>query len=448
MTSVPKDFDKKKLSDPNYKGEDFNVNPDLLENAFDKPRGCTDLFCAIFFTLFLGLIFYMIGFGYVNGAPAELLAPIAPGGAICGYNYTAQDGTVIDATGFPYLYIYDTNSAFANPTDLFAYTTCAKTCPTAAGEPITCLEPELCAATSNYGSYPLINYCVPNADTPGLNETLSLLQSFARNSPLYDFYQTRWIIFGSVFLAIFFAFCYIKFMDWCALQCAWLSVITVGLGLIGSGTWCWIIRNNIMSSATFDPATPNDTVTWLWWGAIILWTISGLYVLCLVCNQKSLRVSIRIIEVAGDFVADTKRVLFVPVGFFFFAILVSFAWLWGYICVSSVGTISVTDQLMQVKTVDRTPLVNNMLWIMIFGYFWIMAFVLACNEFVIIVSAATWYFSDKTIPDDDGIAGDAEVYKGFKWIRNHFGSLAMGSLLVAIVWMIRFVFEYVSKKME
>jgi len=89
-----------------------------------------------------------------------------------------------------------------------------------------------------------------------------------------------------------------------------------------------------------------------------------------------------------------------------------------------------------------------MLWIMIFGYFWIMAFILACNEFVIIVSAATWYFSDKTIPDDDGIAGDAEVYKGFKWIFVHFGSLAIGSLLVAIVWMIRFVFEYVSKKME
>jgi hypothetical protein len=90
-----------------------------------------------------------------------------------------------------------------------------------------------------------------------------------------------------------------------------------------------------------------------------------------------------------------------------------------------------------------------MLWIMIFGYFWIMAFLLSCNEFVIVVSAATWYFSDKDKPDDDGIPGDAEVWKGFVWIpRYHFGSLAIGSLLIAIVWMIRFVFEYIAKKMQ
>lgn len=269
----------------------------------------------------------------------------------------------------------------------------------------------------------------------------------AGSSPIYDIYATRWVIFGSVFIAIFFAFLYIKFMDLCALQCAWLSVFVVGLGFIGSGTWCWILRNQGLEKGTF--AADSSTSDYLFWGAIILWVVSALYVCCLVCNQKALRVSIRIIEVAGDFVADTKRVMFVPVGFFFVAIITSFAWLYGYICITSIGTITIENQLSQEKDVAYGATVSNMLWIMIFGYFWIMAFILACNEFVIIVSAATWYFSDKTVEDDDGIAGDAEVYKGFTWIfRYHFGSLAMGSLLVAIVWMIRFVFEYVAKKME
>ena len=40
---------------------------------------------------------------------------------------------------------------------------------------------------------------------------------------------------------------------------------------------------------------------------------------------------------------------------------------------------------------------------MCFGILWLIAFIIACNEFVIIVSAVTWYFSDKTIEDDDGI---------------------------------------------
>jgi len=53
-----------------------------------------------------------------------------------------------------------------------------------------------------------------------------------------------------------------------------------------------------------------------------------------------LAVSIRIIETAADFFADTKRVALVPVLFFFLAILTTFAWLYGYICVMSVGTIT------------------------------------------------------------------------------------------------------------
>ena len=90
-----------------------------------------------------------------------------------------------------------------------------------------------------------------------------------------------------------------------------------------------------------------------------------------------------------------------------------------------------------------------MAYYMWFGLFWIMAFILAMNEFVVIVSTCTWYFSDKTIEDDDGIPGDSEVWKGFWWsIRYHAGTLAFGSLLIAIVWMVKTIFEYIGKKAE
>ena len=159
--------------------------------------------------------------------------------------------------------------------------------------------------------------------------------------------------------------------------------------------------------------------------------------------------SIRIIEVAADFVADTKRALLIPVLFFFIAIAWTFAWLYGYICVTSVGVITPSSYQLQTKSIDYGAGTANMLWIMIFGYFWIIAFILSCNEFVIVCAAASWYFSDKTIEDSDGIPGDADVWKGFFWIpRYHFGSIALGSLLIAVVWMIRFIFEYVAKKVQ
>ena len=87
------------------------------------------------------------------------------------------------------------------------------------------------------------------------------------------------------------------------------------------------------------------------------------------------------------------------------------------------------------------------MWYMFFGFIWIIAFLVACNEFVVIVSAITWYFSDKTVEDDDGIPGDSDVRFGFWWsVRYHMGSLAFGSFILAIVWIIRFIFEYIGEK--
>ena len=87
-------------------------------------------------------------------------------------------------------------------------------------------------------------------------------------------------------------------------------------------------------------------------------------------------------------------------------------------------------------------------WYMLFGFLWLVTFLIACNEFVVIVSAITWYFSDKTVPDDDGIPGDSDVSFGFKWsVRYHMGSLAFGSFILAVVWLIRIIFEYVGEKM-
>lgn len=71
------------------------------------------------------------------------------------------------------------------------------------------------------------------------------------------------------------------------------------------------------------------------------------------------------------------------------------------------------------------------------------------NEFVVICSAATWYFSRKDIKDNDGIAGDSDVWKGMVWSwRYHCGSLALGSSILTCMWLIRGLFEYVGNKME
>ena len=88
-----------------------------------------------------------------------------------------------------------------------------------------------------------------------------------------------------------------------------------------------------------------------------------------------------------------------------------------------------------------------MIIFMWFGLVWLISFIICCNDFVIIVSTCTWYFSRKDIPDDDGIPGDSDVLKGMKWtIKYHLGSIALGSFVLALVWTIRAIFEYIGEK--
>jgi hypothetical protein len=263
-----------------------------------------------------------------------------------------------------------------------------------------------------------------------------------------DVYAARWTIAASPLVCIFFTFLYIYFMDKCAYWLAWISVAVIELTFLGLGTGCLIAMLNMSEGEKVTYSSTYTTLQWTTWTSYIA---AALYALVVCCAFKSLKVAIAVIETAADYFSDTKRVVLVPVLFFFLTIVVFLGWIVAMICVASIGEISVEGVAYetQVKTIENPEFVGWMYFYMTFGIFWIIAFIMALNEFIIIVSAVTWYYSDKTIEDDDGIPGDSDVKYGFIWaFKYHFGSLALGSLLVAIVWMIRLVFEYAAKKME
>ena len=69
--------------------------------------------------------------------------------------------------------------------------------------------------------------------------------------------------------------------------------------------------------------------------------------------------------------------------------------------------------------------------------------IISSAQFIIIVAVCTWYFSHGA-----DVEGKASVFKGFKWLfRYHFGSIAFGSLILAIVWAIRMIFEFMRRKL-
>lgn len=85
-----------------------------------------------------------------------------------------------------------------------------------------------------------------------------------------------------------------------------------------------------------------------------------------------------------------------------------------------------------------------MIYAYIFGFFWIFELVSAISSYVMIVAICTWYFTST-----NESRGNFSLTRGFWWtFRYNLGSLAFGSFILAWVWIIRIIFEYLQKQME
>ena len=253
----------------------------------------------------------------------------------------------------------------------------------------------------------------------------------------------------SIFICLIVTFIYISLMHYCAFWLSWISVGLIQVSLILIGYFAMDYRKDQIA---LDPAYKEESMaTWLNWITWLSFIFAGIYYIVIACSFQSLRVAVAVIQTASSFVADSKRLIFVPLLYFGIGIMFSIMFVAGLVCVASIGDISVETNgyEYQQKDIVWSDATRYQFYFMIFGFLWIVAFIMAVNEFVIIVTAITWYYSDKDKPDDDGIPGDSDVSVGMKWsIRYHPGTLAAGSLIVAIVWIIRIIFEYIAKKME
>ena len=75
---------------------------------------------------------------------------------------------------------------------------------------------------------------------------------------------------------------------------------------------------------------------------------------------------------------------------------------------------------------------------MLFGVLWMTAWLEYCSRFIILTSAASYYF-DSSAEND----GSADVgYAFHAAFVNHAGSIAIGAFIIAVVRFIRICFLY------
>lgn len=168
----------------------------------------------------------------------------------------------------------------------------------------------------------------------------------------------------------------------------------------------------------------------------ITFGIAAIVLLIIICCCGRIKLAVALCGVAGQFIAETCQIILVPLimGFFVFALWV-FA-LFAMVCL--IGTakfvVNGTDVFTSIESYTSSSL--GYFYYFVFGTLWTNALLTAITIFVIAAACAVWYFSKAP-----GVSLDSPVSSGFYMtFRYHFGSLAFGAFILALVQFVQFIF--------
>ena len=121
--------------------------------------------------------------------------------------------------------------------------------------------------------------------------------------------------------------------------------------------------------------------------------IASIMLCCIVCGYKSLKLAIDVIDASADFLYKTKRIIVVPIFYFLVTLLIVFLWIGAFICVLSMNKVKASTVIPQMKSITWTSEANYyLMWYMIFALIWLVSHIEYTNQFIIQVSAASYYF--------------------------------------------------------
>ena len=441
---------------PDYKGEEL---PDELANGPVENRRCTDVFCCLIFIAFL-IAWLICGFyGFSHGNPSLLTHPFDSDDNQCGLG---------DAADYPYLYYPFPMS------EAIDYRICLKSCPNSGDNTTQCLPNsnitdckmywgEIMANTGYLSEYLatsqgiyesngyLKRFCLPSGPlslitTAGqeVNKTSSELYDSVTSDINIDILSewvgdawTCWevmfivaaftIIIASIYLLLMRYF--IGVMVWLAIVLTFAALLLLAIFLQWSG----------VNQYPNDPTT-QKTLKIL---GYIMYAVSGLFLIFILFMCNRIRLAIAIMKAAVGFIADVPLSLLIPPAFLVITIIIYIYWTLAIIYLWSFGDVE-NRGVNPIPKIVWANTTRNAIYYEFFGVLWVNGFVIAVEEFILASAVCIWYFSANS---DSG--PQRPISRSVWWaLCYHLGSMAFGSFILAIVWTIKCILLYITKKFK
>lgn len=200
----------------------------------------------------------------------------------------------------------------------------------------------------------------------------------------------------------------------------------------------------------------EQTVQALRIAAYALWAIGALCLVLLCVLRKQIVLAMGCVKEASRSISAMPIIILFPVlqAGGFIAFMVTFFY-YG-VNLASLGTLDTSeytidspfgeqfDTTISVRNFEYNTFVERSAWFLLFNFYWTSQFILALGQIVVAMSISKWYFAR-----DKGYVGSMTVIKSLcSAVWYHTGTAAFGSLLIAIVKIIRAILTKLQKEAE
>ena len=255
-----------------------------------------------------------------------------------------------------------------------------------------------------------------------------------------DLISVWWLTLVAAGISFVLGFVYMFLLKWMARPIVYVSIVLIQLLLILCGLLCYYKAQEMKENMeTEDDKKQQRYVEYFSYAVFI---VSILYFIVMLCLCSRIRLAIAIFQVTSDFMRDTPSLFLIPIIFLIIGLSFLAIWIVSAVWIFTVGEAVQNETAKALANVEWSTTTRYVFLYYIFGLLWVAAFIIGCAQFIIAAAASTWYFSHQ----GDIAGGKASLKLGFQWIfKYHLGSIAFGSLIIAIVQFIRVIFEYYRK---
>ncbi|XP_030838771.1 choline transporter-like protein 1 isoform X2 [Strongylocentrotus purpuratus] len=452
----------------------FNDGPVQVEDDFNGPlseRSCRDIPCLIIFLAFLGGMGYVTYLALRDGNPDRLIYGDDSYGNICGKKNNPIENVSLsgrDMTDKPYVFFFDdvAMSKLKPTSKRLCVSRCNnETVFTRGGLRDLAVNniTRLCTYDVDVDDYvhatqggmgecpqtpiaarkPILFRCV-RADVIGVAS--SLLQNDIFQSALADIEKSWREIVYLCLIAFGLSITVVIALRFLAAYIIWSMVFGFILGSMGGSGFLWYMWYIARAALRETPAElqlaqdkSNLKTTLIY--ASVATTVTAILLLILLVMFKRIALVVTLFKEAGKAIGAMPFLLTQPLWTSLFLLSFCAAWVYIYLYIATAGHPKATPDGLVEYVKDSFS--KYMGWYYIFGLLWVTQFILACQECTIAGAIAEWFFAR-----DKSLLSTPILKSIYRIIRYHLGSLAFGSLLIAIIMFIRIVLGYIQSKLK